>query len=75
MIIITLYPPGEPTKVYETEEWGVRDNGVLAFRVANKDERVTTTVPFLAVEQVARKATAPPEPDESESPGKPGVWS
>lgn len=74
MVNITLYPPGEPTKIYETEEWGVRDNGVLSFQVANKDERVTTTVPFLAVEKVAQKAK-PTKPQSSGLSSKPGQWS
>jgi hypothetical protein len=64
MVHITLFPPNDKHQQFEAENYTIRDEGVLWFRVGynpiagNPDDTdITTTVPFIIRQAVSRKPT------------------
>ena len=77
MVHITLYPPNSATPLeFDTETFGLRDNGLLCFRINDGLEAkdITTSVPFVVRNPVMKEENKPTRHTAASSRGSGTPW-
>jgi hypothetical protein len=78
MVHITLYPPNSATPLeFDTENYGLKDNGVLCFRINDGLEAkdITTSVPFVVRNPVKKEENKPARSAQASGRGSGSPWT